>query len=181
MPLIKASLYALGLIAAFGGVSAAIGFLAGFNPLGIVLVLCVYWLLAINVLRTPYSILGETHRVQRALAFTIAFRILLALLPCTYVDFLGGLFANWLITFGHQDAVPRPRAYGFGMTTVLGAVQAIIGLAQFALMYTVSYKAFPPPQADPDRCRSCGYDVRASHQFGRCPECGAPTPTRSNE
>jgi len=31
-----------------------------------------------------------------------------------------------------------------------------------------------PECGTPFRCRKCGYDLRASYEFGRCPECGTP-------
>lgn len=31
-----------------------------------------------------------------------------------------------------------------------------------------------PECGTPCRCRECGYDLRASYEFGRCPECGTP-------
>jgi hypothetical protein len=59
-------------------------------------------------------------------------------------------------------------------TLIHGAFLNII-LGIFMLLVYGFQRAFmkPPPLND-GRCEKCGYDLRASYEFGRCPECGTP-------
>ena len=42
-----------------------------------------------------------------------------------------------------------------------------------ALMTAIAWRRLKIASIEPGRCRSCGYDLRAS--IDRCPECGTPT------
>lgn len=55
--------------------------------------------------------------------------------------------------------------YGFHRTAFYSAC-ALVAVAGITRLY------LPRVWRGGDRCRACGYDVRASWEFGRCPECG---------
>jgi len=48
---------------------------------------------------------------------------------------------------------------------------ALVG-GVFLLASVVAHGVFPRVWDRPGLCRYCGYDIRASLEFGRCPECG---------
>jgi hypothetical protein len=61
------------------------------------------------------------------------------------------------------------------VTTLIHGSFLNIILGIFMLVVYGLQRAFlkPPPRND-GRCEQCGYDLRASYEFGRCPECGTP-------
>jgi hypothetical protein len=41
-------------------------------------------------------------------------------------------------------------------------------------VYALQRVFLKPPVLEQGKCERCGYDLRASYEFGRCPECGTP-------
>lgn len=72
----------------------------------------------------------------------------------------------------------RPETLGgtFLTTVVQGALlNLILGLFMVPL-YGLMRASARPIKPDPNICPTCRYDVRASREFGRCPECGGAIP-----
>lgn len=62
----------------------------------------------------------------------------------------------------------------FAITLIQGTfVNIPLGLLML-LVYGIQRAFCRLPEPAVDRCEKCGYDVRASYEFGRCPECGTP-------
>ncbi|MBP7933801.1 MAG: zinc ribbon domain-containing protein [Phycisphaerae bacterium] len=94
------------------------------------------------------------------------------------LDLLPGIVSVSLV-----EEVMNPRSPGIGggrgffvtllITLVQGTLLHITLGAYMLVVHLIQWwwvgKDYPK-----GHCRKCGYDLRASYQFGRCPECGAP-------
>lgn len=62
----------------------------------------------------------------------------------------------------------------FAITLIQGTLLNTILIVFMAIVYSIqrAFCTWPEPQTG--LCERCGYDLRASYQFGRCPECGTP-------
>lgn len=54
--------------------------------------------------------------------------------------------------------------------TILNAILSIF----MCIVYGLQRAFLKPPPDREGLCEKCGYDLRASYEFGRCPECGTP-------
>lgn len=84
------------------------------------------------------------------------------------VDIFPGGLAVILIEGAGQ---PIASFTGALLATLLHGSFLTLGVVILALAIAPFVK---PGADDPNACRNCGYDIRASRVFGRCPECGAP-------
>lgn len=170
MPFATAAIYAFWLVFAFGGMSAALGLSAQFDPLAILLVLLGYWSMTAFLLTAKPE---GPERIRKALALTIAVRILLSGIPCIAADFAAAVVAiGWVSD--SSDAIFDGFPTDFLTTLLVGAIQGIGGVIQFVVLFAMFNLLGRSKVDQPDRCRKCGYDIRASGEFGRCPECGTP-------
>lgn len=112
--------------------------------------------------------------VRRTLyiGYTIRF-VLSALFPLGMaLDLLPGLLSIEIVE-SHLG-----KSHGFVHTLLITLLQGtflniILGVFM-VLVYAVQFAMCAPPQLDTGKCERCGYDLRASYEFGRCPECGMP-------
>lgn len=170
MPLVRAAMYAFWLVLAFGGASATLGFIAGFDPLAIVLVSFAYWAMTAFLLTAKPE---GPERIRKALALTIAVRILLCFMPCIAADYAVAVLAiGWVSD--SSDAIFDGLPTDFLTTLLVGAIQGVGGVIQFVLLFGMFHALARSHVEGADCCRKCGYDIRASREFGRCPECGTP-------
>ena len=123
-------------------------------------------------------------RPRAARAFRIGYlcRIFLsALFPLGMgVDLIPGAISGSLvdalsggaITQAERTGMPVSFPTTLAITLLQGLFLNLIGFAFMVIVYAILPRALDNP--NPGLCEKCGYDLRASYQFGRCPECGTP-------
>ncbi|HOW70889.1 MAG TPA: zinc ribbon domain-containing protein [Phycisphaerae bacterium] len=88
-----------------------------------------------------------------------------------------------IVSVSLVEAVMNPRipamsgGRGFFVTLVITLVQGTllhITLGAYMLVVHLIQWWWVGKEYPKGHCRRCGYDLRASYEFGRCPECGAP-------
>lgn len=99
------------------------------------------------------------------------------------VDLLPGLVSVSVVSYLYGSDFVSNKA-GFGPTLLITLVQGCTLNALLAFYMAVIYSlqrlfCTPPPGPESTLCSKCGYDLRASLEFGRCPECGTPCPAPS--
>ncbi len=78
----------------------------------------------------------------------------------------------------HSLNLSDPASTGFVVTFAITLVQGtfvniLLGILML-LLYAIQRSFCRPPEPAVGRCEKCGYNLRASYEFGRCPECGTP-------
>jgi hypothetical protein len=178
---LRALAYAAGLSMAFSLPSVFFAVSHGFNLAAIGLVLGAFGLLVwIALMRPVFGPPLVARRTVQVLRVVIIARLLAALVPCGCVDLVSGALVVEVVTKtdlteGGPRGIPPSD---FVATTFITVGQGAILLIEFTLMAGVSYWVVRRNvrEHNPDICLACGYDVRASREFGRCPECGTPCP-----
>lgn len=171
----RALAYAAGLIAAFAAPSAFMASRSGFDPLAIALVITAFagviWLVG---MLPALGHAESARRIERALRIVIIGRIIASIVPCGIVDMVCGTIAIEWVTDVDPTSDPVPK--DFTSTLAITALQGAFVFIQFVLLAPISYYMARTwgVRPNPDSCAKCGYDIRASRQFGRCPECGTP-------
>jgi hypothetical protein len=121
-------------------------------------------------------------RAARAFRIGYLFRMFLsALFPLGMgVDLIPGMISVMLVDGLLGGSVSKSGSGGnsvsfvitLSITLLQGLFLNLIGFAFMGLVYLVL-----PRRLDRQMlglCENCGYDLRASYAFGRCPECGSP-------
>jgi len=87
------------------------------------------------------------------------------------LDLFPGLLSVFIV---QQGLFLHGRSFVPTLVTTLiqGAfVNVVLGLFML-IVYGFQRLFLAPPPRDTGHCEQCGYDLRASFEFGRCPECG---------
>lgn len=129
---------------------------------------------------------------RNAVAITLMLRAALSImLPCGFVvDIFPGIMAInavHLLTGDDSDPNLLKEPAPFGMTIGGTAICAILqGLFLNLMLLPVIFAFYrqylwqlaqkAKDQGIPRTCLRCGYDLRGSLEFGRCPECGTSFP-----
>ncbi len=132
---------------------------------------------------TQFVVLLQARpRAARAFRIGYLFRLFLsALFPLGMgVDLIPGVISASIVDGLSGGSIARAERLGmpvsFPATLVITLLQGLfLNLIGFAFMGIV-YGLLPRRLDNPNLaiCEKCGYDLRASYQFGRCPECGTP-------
>lgn len=97
-------------------------------------------------------------------------------ISCVIVNLLSGGALNNPFQSGSPVSFP----FTLSIALVQGLLLNLIGFAFMGFVYGLLPKRLD--NQDVGLCEKCGYDLRASYQFGRCPECGTPcTPPPGRE
>ncbi len=112
--------------------------------------------------------------VRRTLYIGYGLRVL-----CSLLFPLGMLIDLWpglLSVFISELFFSGASSFVFTLvTTLLQGTFLNIILGMFMLiLYALQRAVCKPPPQNEGFCEKCGYDLRASYEFGRCPECGTP-------
>lgn len=173
----RALAYAVGLCVAFCLPRLFLAVQMGFDIVAPVLVLSAFGLLIWIALMRP--IFGRplvALRTMRVLRVVIATRLPGALAPCGCADLLSGaLVARAVSSIDLAEGGPSSiLASEFVVATLLTLGQGTILLIEFLLMAGVIawVECKCAVEHNADICLTCGYDIRASREIGRCPECG---------
>jgi hypothetical protein len=121
-------------------------------------------------------------RAARALRIGYLVRLFLsALFPLGMgVDLIPGVLSGLVVNLLSGGALENPAQSGspisfpftLSITLVQGLFLNLIGFAFMGIVYGLLPRRLDSP--DVGLCQKCGYDLRASYEFGRCPECGTP-------
>jgi len=159
--------------------SSPVDFDLGAIITGILIVIAIYTLATGTqfVLR-----LQARPRAARALRIGYLFRLFLsALFPLGMgVDLIPGALSVALVDHVLGGAIDQSARAGssapflvtLAITLVQGLFLNLIGFVFMGLVYLVLPRRLDEQMLG--RCENCGYDLRASYEFGRCPECGTP-------
>lgn len=134
--------------------------------------------------------------LRRAIVSALVLRAILSIcVPCGFiVDAVPGVLSIALVEkfsglqFIDDDPLNRNIGESTGLTALTVLLQGcflnaglLITLALFYSHYAWHDKRRNAHAARTTTCLACGYDLRGSLDFGRCPECGtafAPAPTQ---
>ncbi len=148
-----------------------------YHPAGMVSGVAVFILaLALATSRPTFTRFESLRGVGRTLRLGIGLRVIVSVaLPAgIFIDVWPGFVSIGLIEL---TPVPPESIFGtFLITIVQGALLNLILLGFLLPIYPLVRAMTKPEPADPNACPTCGYDVRASRVFGRCPECGGEIP-----
>ena len=141
--------------------------LLSYDPFAIALAIVV-----LIVLHTALSGSGALRRLLRR-------PFLLTLIQASYISGLIILFSPLqifisagaaFVVFGDERAHPDDFSRTF-LTSLLAAAIYLIPMSVMGMLVAFAQTLSPRPRP-PNLCPRCNYDIRASRQFGRCPECG---------
>jgi hypothetical protein len=132
---------------------------------------------------TPFvASLQASRRAARALRIGYLVRMFLsALFPLgMIIDFWSGVLSGSLVDVVAGGTITRSiqsgARVGFGITLSVTLLQGVV-LNLFGFMFMWIVYLLLPRRLDTETiglCEKCGYDLRASYEYGRCPECGTP-------
>jgi len=173
---LRALVYSACLCAAFGLPSFCIAALERFNLVARGVGAGFYFAAALSLALSPWAgrWISDAHN-SKSVVITILVRALgsIMLFPCGVFDVFCGM--NSLSTV--LSAAPTPaQKSDFWLTLQITLMQGAF-MATQCVVYIVAIRGLffrSPSRPNPDICANCGYDVRASREFRRCPECGAP-------
>lgn len=149
----------------------------GFSPhgitIGIAFIVAVYVLIARS---DAYDAFVQNPRVERALRITYYTVVVLTLLfPIGMAStFFIGMVAVALVMPLAAPFDPADPLRTLSITLIYAMLAHLVLIGFGALIYTFTPRLLKrnPVEA----CAKCGYDLRGSLEFGRCPECGNPIP-----
>jgi hypothetical protein len=121
-------------------------------------------------------------RAAKALRTGYLLRLFLsALFPLGMgVDLIPGVISASIVeglsggVIGRAERLGVPVSFPatLAITLLQGLFLNLIGFAFMGIVYGLLPRRLDNPNLG--LCEKCGYDLRASYQFGRCPECGTP-------
>lgn len=121
-------------------------------------------------------------RVARAFRIGYLVRLFLSgLLPLGMaVDVIPGVIGSLIvdclsgggITYADRMGVRVSFPATLAITLLQGLFLNLIGFTFMAIVYGMLPRSLD--NSSLGLCERCGYDLRASYEFGRCPECGTP-------